>query len=210
MNGSFIEILLNWPKPYISGIDLHHILNKSPDSRQAIIKRAIHKGYLISIRRDLYLIKNSKRTLLDVFEIAPIIYGPSYVSFESALSYHGWIPEAVRTTTCASVKRTKEFETSIGNFSYEHIPISAFSFGVEQHQQKSVTLFIASPVKALADIIYTRKRTWNTISDLSDDLRIEFESFQEIDKKVLCELVENYPSLKVKKTLNVLLKGMQL
>lgn len=210
MNSNFLENLLNWSKPYISGIDLHYILDKSADSRQAIIKRAIGKGYLIPIRRDLYLIKNAKRALINTFEIATIIYGPSYVSFESALSYHGWIPEAVRTTTCASVKRAKEFETSIGIFSYEHIPIKAFSFGVEQHQKDALTLFIASPVKALADIVYARKRTWSSISDLSEDLRIEIDSFQNSDKKVLIELIENYPSPRVKKTLNVLLKGLPL
>jgi len=210
MNSNFLEILLNWSKPYISGIDLHHILDKTADSRQAIIKRAIRKGYLIPIRRDLYLIKNAKRALLNSFEIATIIYGPSYVSFESALSYHGWIPEAVRTTTCASVKRAKEFETPLGIFSYEHIPIKAFSIGVEQHQQDALTLFIASPVKALADIVYARKRTWNSINDLSEDLRIEIESFQNPDRKLLIELIENYPSPRVKKTLNVLLKGLRL
>ena len=210
MNSNFLEILLNWSKPYVSGIDLHHILDKTAGSRQSIIKRAIRKGYLIPIRRDLYLIKNGKRVLLNSFEIATIIYGPSYVSFESALSYHGWIPEAVRTTTCASVKRAKEFETPLGIFSYEHIPIKAFSFGVEQHQQDALTLFIASPVKALADIVYARKRTWNSINDLSEDLRIEIESFQNSDRKLLVELIENYPSPRVKKTLNVLLEGLRL
>lgn len=208
MNNNFLEILLNWPKSYISGIDLHHILDKTDDSRQAIIKRAVRKGYLIPIRRDLYLIKPLKGASFNSFEIASIIYGPSYVSFESALSYHGWIPEAVRTTTSASVKRGKEFETPIGIFSYEHIPTKAFSFGVEQHQQGALTLFIASPVKALADIVYARKRTWGSMEDLSDDLRIEVESFQNTDRKLFVELIENYPSPRVKKALNVLLKGL--
>jgi predicted transcriptional regulator of viral defense system len=210
MKKNFLEILLNWPKPYVSGIDLHHILAKSADSRQGIIKRAIHKGYLVPIRRDLYLIKNSKRSLLNSFEIAPIIYGPSYVSFESALSYHGWIPEAVRTTTCASVKRAKEFETPIGIFSYEHIPVKAFSLGVEQHQLDALTLFIASPVKALADTIYARKRVWESIDDLYEDLRIEVESFQNSDKKMLSELIENYPAPRVKNALKILLNGLHL
>ncbi len=208
MNIHFLEILLNWSKSYITGIDLHHILDNTADSRQAIIKRAIQKGYLIPIRRDLYLIKNAKRALLNSFEIATIIYGPSYVSFESALSYHGWIPEAVRTTTCASVKRTKEFETPVGIFSYEHIPIEAFSFGIEQHQQDAFTLFIASPVKALGDIVYARKRTWESMSDLSEDLRIEMDNFQSLDRKLLIELIENYPSPRVKKALNLILKGL--
>ena len=208
MQRTLLEILLNWPRPYISGIDLHHILDKSADSRQGIIKRAIRKGYLVPIRRDLYLIKNSKRSLLNAFEIAPIIYGPSYVSFESALSYHAWIPEAIRTTTCASVKRAKEFETPIGIFSYEHIPTKAFSLGVEQHQEGDLTLFIASPVKALADLIYARKRVWESIDGLSEDLRIEVDSFQDSDKKILKELIESYPSPRVKNTLNILLKGL--
>lgn len=209
MKSSFLEILLNWPKSYISGTDLHHILDKSADSRHGIIKRAIRQRLLMPVRRDLYLIKNTKMPPPDTFEIATIIYGPSYVSFESALSFHGWIPEAVRTTTCASVKRTKEFETPLGIFSYEHIPINAFSFGVEQHQKGSLTLFIASPIKALADIVYVRKRMWNSLTDLSEDLRIEIESFRDTDRNSLIELIENYPSKRVKQSLDILLKGLQ-
>lgn len=204
MNKKFLEILLNWPRPYITGVDLHFILNGSPDSRQSIIKRAIQQGYIASIKRDLFLIKN-RRTHIDCFEIAPVVYGPSYVSFEAALSYHGWIPEAVRTTTCASVKRTKEFETPMGIFSYEHIPIKVFSFGVEQYQQKNgLTLFIASPLKALADFIYTRKRTWEKIGDLLEDLRIEPENLKKLNRELLTALIENYPSSRVKNMLQIL------
>ena len=210
MNKKFLEILLNWPKPYISGADLCHILDKSSDSRHAIIQRIVQQGYLLPIRRDLYLIKNSKKPSLNCFEIAMIIYGPSYISFESALSYHGWIPEGVITTTCASVKRTTEYQTPIGIFSYEHIPLKAFSFGVQQYQEKSLTLFIATPVKALADIIYTRKRTWETIDDLYEDLRIEPENLQKSSKELFAELIKNYPSQRVKNTLTVLLKGLHL
>ncbi len=208
MNRKFFDVLLTWPKPYISGVDLCCILDKSSDSRHAIIKRAIQNGEVTPIRRDLYLIKNSKIPLVNAFEIAPVIYGPSYVSFESALSYHGWIPEAVRTTTCASVKRTKEFKTPIGIFSYEHIPIKAFSLGVGQHQQEDSTLFIAAPIKALADMIYARKRTWAKIEDLLDDLRIEPESFENSDKELLADLIENYPSSRVQKALQILQKGL--
>ncbi len=208
MNTSFLEILLTWPKPYITGVDLHYILDKTANSRQAVIKRAVRKGYLIPIRRDLYLIKNTKKSSLDTFEIAPIIYGPSYISFESALSYHGWIPEAVRTVTCASVKRGKEFETPIGIFSYEHIPTKAFSFGVGQHQQGALTLFIASPIKALADIVYARRRTWESLEDLSNNLRIDIDSFQNFDRKLLVQLIEDYPSPRVKKTLKLILNEL--
>jgi predicted transcriptional regulator of viral defense system len=210
MGKSFLEILIQWPKPYITGTDLHHILDKSPDSRYAIIKRAVLKGHLVPIRRDLYLIEVAKRPPLNSFEIATIIYGPSYISFESALSYHGWIPEAVRTTTSASVKRAKEFDTKIGVFSYEHIPIEAFPFGVLQEHLENATLFIASPVKALADMIYSRKKMWNSLEDLTEDMRIESESFKLTDKADLKELIECYPSQKVKRVLNIFLKEVPL
>ena len=70
MSGWFLKVLLNWPKPYISGTDLTHILGKSGGSRYAIIKRAVKEGTLISMRRDLYVIKDLKKPLVDSFEIA--------------------------------------------------------------------------------------------------------------------------------------------
>lgn len=211
MNKKFLEVLWRWPKSYISGTDLHCILDKSSSSRHAIIKRAIQENYLIPIRRDLYLITSSMKPLINSFEVAAIIYGPSHISFESALSYHGWIPEAVRTTTSASAKRSKEFETPIGIFSYEHIPIEVFPLGVCQYQQSNgLTLFIAAPVKALADIIYARRRTWLSINDLSEDLRIDPESFKSSDKKLLTDLIKNYPSVRVKNTLYALQKDLDL
>jgi hypothetical protein len=208
MKRHFLETLLNWPRAYISGVDLLCILDKSDDSRYAIIKRAIRDGYLSPIRRDLYLIKNSKKPPINAFEIATIVYGPSYVSFESALSFHGWIPEAVRTITCATVKRTKEFETPIGIFTYEHIPMKAFALDVEQHAKGDSTLFIASPMKALADMIYARKRSWESLTDLAEDLRIEEENFKDNHMQTLKGLIESYPSSRVKHALSVLWKGL--
>lgn len=203
------RILLDWPKPYIFGTDLCHFLDKSPNSRHSIIKRAIQDGLLLPLRRDLYLISR-QQSLVDTFEVSSILYGPSYISFESALSYHGWIPEAVRTTTCATTKRSREFETAIGFFSYEHIPITAFAFGVEQHPKKDITLFIANPWKALADIVYARKRIWPTLNDLSEDLRIDAEYFTNSNRTLLVDLIANYPSNRVKKTLHTLQKGLLL
>ena len=203
------RILLDWPKPYIFGTDLCHFLDKSPNSRHSIIKRAIQEGLLLPLRRDLYLISR-QHSLVDTFEVSSILYGPSYLSFESALSYHGWIPEAVRTTTCATTKRSKEYETPIGFFSYDHIPITAFALGIEQYPKKDITLFIANPWKALADLIYAKKRVWPTLNDLSEDLRIDPEHFTNSNRPLLADLIANYPSHRVKKTLHILQKGLLL
>ncbi|MES2198779.1 MAG: hypothetical protein V4489_01230 [Chlamydiota bacterium] len=212
MNKHFFEFLLHSKGPVVSGTDLCHILNGSPDSRYGIVKRSVQEGFLIPIRKDFYLIAPSlhNKDPVDVFAIAPIIYGPSYISFESALSYHGWIPEAVRSITCAHPKKSKEFITPIGIFSYKHIPLDAFSLGVTLHEKKGSTLFIAEPWKALADMIYSNKKTWKTLKDLSSDLRIEKESFEDSDITPLEDLIKDYPSLRVQKALKALQKGFSL
>lgn len=208
MNKYFLEVLLEWPRSYISGTDLCHLLDRSPNSRFGIIKRSIQAGYLVQLRRDLYLIKKLGKPLVDNFELAGIIYGPSYISFESALSFHGWIPEAVRTTTSATPKRKKEFETPIGLFSYETVPMGVFAFEVMNVSTKRSVQMIASPLKAIADLSYARKRSWKSIDELCGDLRIEREHFQRIDPNLIQELIENYPSERVKEFLAILLKGI--
>lgn len=204
----FFEILWTWPKSYITGVDLHHILDKSRDSRQGIIKRSIQAGYLIPLKRDLFLIKKPNGTPPDFFEVAAIIYGPSYISFESSLSFHGWIPEAVRTITSATVKRANEFETPVVFFTYSRIPIEIFSFGVQQVTRGNHNIFIASPIKAIADMIYARKRIWNSLVDLMEDLRIERDSFESPDKETLLDLSNHYPSARVRNTLNTFYKEL--
>lgn len=210
MNKKFLDILYTWPKPYISGTDLTVLLNNSPDSRYSIVKRAVQENYLISLKKDLYLIRNQiEKAPPDTFELAPLLYGPSYISLESALSFHGWIPEAVTSTTSVSAKRSKNFTTPLGTFFYKQIPLSILSSGINQVKKQEVTLFIADPWKALADYIYTKKREWLNIQELNQDLRIEFESLKNSDISLLHSLIATYPSLRVKKTLNnLLLKGL--
>lgn len=211
MNKRFFNILLDWKGSTISGTDLCHILNKSPDSRFGIIKRSVQEGLLLPIRKDFYLIGSIlHKDPIDVFSIAPIIYGPSYISFESALSYQGWIPEAVRSITCAHLKKSKEFITPVGVFSYKHIPSKDFSLGVNQYEKKRMILFIADPWRALADMIYANKKNWKTLKDLSSDLRIEKESFEHSDQVLLEDLIKYYPSLRVRNVLKRLQKGFLL
>src|SRR5205809_155490 len=112
MHATLLETLVQWPKCFITGTDLAVIFDKSYDSRHAIIKRLVQAKILIKLQNDLYLIKESlRKTLLDSFELAQLIWGPSYISFESALGYHGWIPEAVYTITSACSKKGKTVST---------------------------------------------------------------------------------------------------
>jgi hypothetical protein len=208
VNKTFLQQLLNWPKPYLTGADLMIALGKSPDARKGVIKRAVQEGYLIRIRRDFYLIKVSQNTPpVDSFELAPILFGPSYVSLESALQFHGWIPEAVPVITSVTVKKSKEFETSMGTFCYHHIPVSAFHMGVNQIHQNGSILFIANPWKAVADLVHIQDKHWDTLEAFSADMRVEMDKIYESDRKILEYLSKNYPNKKVRQTLKKLVKN---
>lgn len=190
--------LFDWPRPYITGADLRIILEKTDDSRQALIKRAVHEGFLLRLRNDFYLIQaHLKKAPVDAFEIAPLLYGPAYISGESALQHHGWIPEAVAVTTSATSNRSKEIQTSIGFFSYSHIPIAAFHMGVSQSKRR----LIADPWKAVADLIYTQKRFWSSVSSFCEDMRTELDVVEKSDRTLLMYLSDHFPNQRVKKIL---------
>src|SRR5258705_210846 len=91
---------------------LKTMIGGSDHRRYGLVKRALKSGDLIQIRRGLYVLGQKHRmTDVNLFELAQRVYGPSYISLESALSYHGLIPEAVYAVTSVCMKRSKEFET---------------------------------------------------------------------------------------------------
>lgn len=133
MDKNFENLLFNWPLSLIREVDIATIFLDNAPKRYALVNRALKKGSLISLRRGQYLLgKPYRKSLPDHFQIAHFIYGPSYISFESALYYHQWIPEAVYMTRCATAKRARTFETSLGLFEYVHVPEYLFYLGVQR------------------------------------------------------------------------------
>jgi hypothetical protein len=138
--------------------------------------------------------------------LASSIYGPSFISLESALSYHGWLPEAVYTITSASIKRAKEFKTPVGIFSYKRVPVENFYTGVNRIETSKSVFFIATPWRAFADFIYTTRRSWKEIFDLELDLRIDMRTIMGSDMKMLELLSRSYPSCRVRAELKKFMK----
>ncbi len=208
MKQEFENILFNWPNQCIRDIDLTILLSCSKDARYSLVKRALKNKNLILLKRGVYLIgKPYKRTPPNLFEAAQQLYGPSYISLQSALSYHQWIPEAVYTTTSVTVKRSNHFKTPLGEFSFSAIPSSNFYMGVERVVESNAVYLMADPWKALADYIYIYKPLWKTLSDVTMDLRIELEALKSVDKSTLNTLkvlTSNYPNNRVKKVLTLL------
>ncbi len=197
--------ILNYEKPYIHDSTLAILLGGSDDRRYSWVKRALKKGSLIHLKKGIYLIKE-KTYPVDSYEIAQQLYGPSYISFESALSYHGWIPEAVYTTTSATTKRSTSMRPLLGMFSYERTPEDQFFMAVERIETKESTYLMAHPWKALADYMYVRRKKWKSFAEAIEDLRLDEASIEIADKAPLEEIARYYHSPRVRRFAEIILK----
>ncbi len=189
-----------WNYPFIQSYALQQLLQKKGEAFHSAVKRALKKGTLVQIRRGLYRIDNRTVSLL---ELAQVLHGPSFISLESSLEYHGWIPEAVYTVTSVCIKRHREIATPLGLFTYNPIPIDHFYLGVQRLEKGGVFL-MASPWRAIADLIYTQKREWKNRRALCDDLRIEPDEIQNSDLTLLEKLANHYPNQRVQRVQRVL------
>jgi len=151
-------------------------------SRHGLVKRAIADGEIINVRRGLYCLSPKyQKKHISVYGLAEQIYGPSYISLESALSYHGWIPEAVYSCSCVSFGNAREFKTPLGIFSYKRVPQHIFYSNVCRHEDESGNVFfMAKPAKALTDYVYINRVNWKSIEQAAGNLRIEEDSIASI------------------------------
>lgn len=200
------------PHPFFTMNELKHLLPGTDSSRYARINRALQAKEIIQVRRGLYVLAPAfRKGPLNTRALAQIIYGPSYISLESALSWHGLIPEAVYTVTCISYGKAKTFDTALGTFSYTRIPQRILFAGVERLQEhQEAPIFMANPLKAVLDYIYVRKVNWKDLTPLFQSLRIEPEDLQIITAAMAEELQDNYTSRRVQKYLVIIRKELGL
>ena len=85
--------------------------------------------------------------------LANLIYGPSYVSLEYVLAYHGLIPERVETVTSVTTRRSRDFSTPIGDFSFRMLTKGRYECGADLVEADGVSFLIATPEKAISDRI---------------------------------------------------------
>jgi hypothetical protein len=191
--------------------DISVAISGTDFSRHGLVKRAIADGEIINVRRGLYcLAPKYQKNHISVYGLAEQIYGPSYISLESALSYHGWIPEAVYTCSCVSFGNAKEFKTPLGIFSYKRVPQHIFYSTVCRHEDESGNIFfMARPVKALTDYVYIHRLNWTSITQAAGNLRIDEDSFASVTSKELQELLGNYTNARVRKFLAGWLKEIE-
>ena len=161
------------------------------------INDLLKKGEIIRVKKGLYVFgPELARAPYSKETLANLIYGPSYISLEYALSFYGLIPERVEVLTSVTNKRKKLFTTSIGVFSYRYINPSLFSCGVTLYKiDESHTILIAVKEKALSDLIYFSDKIVDENQMrryLFEYLRVEKEDIQKFNLRKVKELAELY------------------
>lgn len=182
----------------------------SPDRQFSLLKRAMAAGEVVRIHRGLYCLATKYlRQRIDPLVLAQRIYGPSYISLETALSYHGWIPEAVHAVTSTSLNRSREFGTPMGHFSFTRVPQETLYSEVTRVEKEDDSSFLlASPLKALADYVYVHKCGWNSARPVVESLRVDERSLAGVDLPSFDRLLANYPARRVRQFLKGLRKDL--
>jgi hypothetical protein len=144
------------------------------------IARMIRSGALIQLRRGLY----ATRPDINPLCVAASLYGPSYISYETALSFYGLIPEAVHEIISATLKRPRQFENGMGRFRFHAVPEEVYLIGIDRVTDAGLPFLIASPTKAVCDRIarepgmrsMTDVRRWAEIMRLDVEMDLDPET----------------------------------
>lgn len=169
------------------------------------ITQLLKKGVIIRVKKGLYVFGEPYRRKPVSREIlANLIYGPSYISLDYALQWHGLIPEAVHTVTSVTSGRSRTFPTPFGTFSYRHIPLRAYQVGMDRVALDDNRAFlIATPEKALADRIAAERGTGiRSLGELKvhieENMRVDPDELRKLDPDRLAKIVDSMRSRKVK------------
>lgn len=154
----------------------------SPKSK---LSKMIRSKEILHLKRGVFLERNDQS--YSKLSIASVLYGPSYISFESALAYYGMIPDQVKGITSATYNKNKnkKFHTPIGDFYYYYLPKFAYPFGIVRKEEREQGFLIATPEKAILDLIYKNPnlKEVNELKDfLVEDKRIEEDCLSRLDK----------------------------
>jgi predicted transcriptional regulator of viral defense system len=154
------------------------------------------KGYIKKIIKGYYLFSDLDIDESTLLAIANKIYKPSYISFETAMSYYRLIPESIYMITSASTRRTALFETPMARFSYRTIKPSLF-FG---YSLLTGGIKMAFVEKAILDYLYINPAV-GTADDFAS-LRINREEMlSRVSMERLTGYVQRFNHKRLSKTM---------
>jgi predicted transcriptional regulator of viral defense system len=151
-------------------------------------------GKIYQLRRGLYsLAPPFQKIPPHPFLVANRLLSASYVSLQSALAYYGMIPEHVPVTTSITTSRPARWETPLGIYDFRHIQVPFFDGFLRVDLAEKQQAFIATPEKALLDLIYLEP-TGETLDYLAE---LRLSNLDQLDWPLLERLARKIEKLKL-------------
>ncbi|MBU0534985.1 hypothetical protein KKC62_02345 [Patescibacteria group bacterium] len=175
-NLNALQELQKYKKDFYTIRDLQNIFNVPVKSLRVQLSRWCKRGVFIRLTKGIYTPYN---TDIEVDKVANQIYYPSYLSFESALSYYGILSQIPYTLTFATQKKSKKLVLKDTQIEYTQLANRLF-FGYILENG----IYLATPEKALMDTIYLVSKGNRTLNISELYLKnIDKEKFKEISLK---------------------------
>ncbi len=163
------------------------------------IRWSLKYEYLIQLKKGMYVttdfFKKNQNDISYTFYLANIMRSPSYVTSWTALQYYDLATETININISVTPKITKNYTNKVGNFRYHSIKDELFS-GFYLVKGTS-NFFIASPSKALFDLIYFKTHqlkgmSLEKVEALIDDLRIDIDEMDKKEQNNFYKIIKNY------------------
>lgn len=141
---------------------------ESENTLKHLMRRLARKGIIQRLAKGKYLFIQSRKEVSD-FAIANFLVYPSYVSLESALTFHGLLDQFPYEITSLTTKKPKRVKARGKIFSYSQIKPEFFKEFIKEGD-----FVIASREKAVFDysyFVYKNQRPVARLKELQSTLR---------------------------------------
>lgn len=174
-------------------------LGLSHSTIDTYISRFLKRRQLHPLKKGMYVsadfFEKNKNDISYAFYLGNVIRTPSYISSWSALQYYDLTTDAILTVTSVTPKVTRNYETKAGTFTYQSINKELFnSFLLVKDK---FDFFIATPAKALFDLLYFRTHQFrgtslDKIMNSVKELRIDFDEMEASEQKKFRIMIAPY------------------
>jgi len=200
-----------WGERVLSHAQVARLLDGTPQRRYNLVNRAMRHGELLQLRRGLYVLAR-QAPLVHPFVLAQALQSGSYVSFESALGFHGWIPEAVPMTLSVLPGRRQlacDLQ-ALGAFRFYPLALQPGQFlqCVDRHTFAGQSALVAQPLRALLDMVCLRKLQADDMMALLQSMRVDTDLLLQTPDPAWHALLQVYSHQRMARNMAVLKSGL--
>ncbi len=188
--------------PHFNKSDVFHLGTQMGLKKSTIntyVSRFLKSREIFQLKRSVYVSSNffnkNKDDISYLFYLANISRTPSYVTSWSALQYYNLATESIRSIISVTPNITRSYKTKAGSFLYHSIKKNLFTdFSLVE---RKFCFFIASPAKALFDLLYFKTNQFRNIDykmiyNLIKELRIDIDEMSREDREKFDTIIKNY------------------